>query len=191
MRHHAQTLRHKSAVESHQFDDITHRAERNNIEQCQQIRLRPARIIKSRITQHAIGGNHKQIGHANGGEISVVTRFIEAVWIHHRHSRRKRGFRRMVIENDNVRASILGCFHRFMRRCTTINADDELDTFIRQLAHGSDVGTIAFAETIRHIKADFHTKRTTETNKKRRRGCAINIIIAIDSDFFATLHRIH
>ena len=105
---------------------ITHRAQRHNIQQQQQIGLglgfKNALLFQGLIQRHQ---NQKR--HPHRRQMAAGAGFIQTVGIHHRHRRRQGTFPHMMINDHNIQPQIPRIAQRIMGHNAAIHRYNQFD----------------------------------------------------------------
>ena len=112
--HRDQALGHEGAVEPFQRHHVRDGAERHQIEQVEQIGLRPQHMPEAALAQFAIDRDHGHEHEAAGRQIVQAREVVEPVRIDQRIGRRQRLIGLMMVDHDHVEAELLG-FERAAR----------------------------------------------------------------------------
>ena len=107
-----------------------------------------------------------------------------------RQCRRKFGIWKVVIGYDHVDTYSPGMLHDGIRANTRIHADDKGHTFRGSTIDHFGPHTIAVAHAVRHKEIGGSTGKIESLLQDDDGGCAVDIIVAIEQDFFFTLDRL-
>jgi hypothetical protein len=132
LRHHFQALNNQCPVDALQGDQITKRAQGNEIQPQTQIRLGMVRV-KAAGSEGSVDRNHQQERHSDGGKMALPARIIRPVRIDDGGCRWERGLDRVVIDDNHVQSGFGGRLQGFVSRRTAINRDDDGNTLAVQL----------------------------------------------------------
>ena len=136
--HDLQALRHEGAVERMQPRDVRDRAERDQIEQVDQLRLIAARE-KPAPSQLPNQRDAEQESHSDGSEMTVrraELAFVEPVRVDQREGDRKQGRALVMVDDDDVEARVLRLLQRLERLRAAIDGDGEACSALLQLDQG-------------------------------------------------------
>ncbi len=143
----------------------------------QEVRL-GAIAVPARRAQPAVHGNHQQEHDADGREIAIPGKLVLAVRIDHGDRGRQGLGGLMVVGHDHVEAGLGGGIQRRVGGRAAIDGDDEVRALGLELEKRRRVRAVAFLLAIRDIGQKPAADRLEEALQERRRGRAVDIVIA-------------
>ena len=146
-----QTLGDEGAVEPDQRHDIGDGAERDVVEETEQIGLRPLARQKPRCAQNAIDRDDGHEGQPDGGEMAESGEVVAPVRIDDGDSRRQDLVGLMVIDDDDVDAELLGFVQRLDAGGAAIDADQKRRAALGERSHGFHIRAIAFEQPVGNV----------------------------------------
>ena len=190
--HHLQSLRDKRAIQPHERRHIGHGAQCDQIDQFHQIGLvavgkQPAR------PEQAIERHAQQKRYAHRCQMAMRGRLghlVEPVGVHQRQRRGQGGAGLVVIDHDHIQASRVCRFQRLETLRAAIHSDHQISARLFQRHQRLCRGAIALQQPVRDIVADLAADAAQITDHDGGRCRPVHVIIAIDDDIFARLHRI-
>ena len=188
--HHLQSLRHEGAIEAVQGRDVGHRAQRDEVEQGEEVGLLAALEIAAG-AQRTDERDGEQEGHAHRGKMPVrcgKVVLVEPVGVHQRGCARQ--FRRalVVVDHDHVDARIACHSQRLVRHGSAVDGNDQARPAFAKLDQRLAGGAIAFEQAVGDVIVRLHAEIAQQADEQRRTGRPIHVVIAVDSDLLASEH---
>ena len=173
-----QAKRDDGAVLASQLRNISHRANRNNLQEGVDLRLASAFFEQS---------VNELEGNANAGKILVRISATLLVGIKNCVSRRDTFafIRQVMVGDDYVETVVSRPVKWFMRANAAVNADGEFVTFGHRSFQRRLLNSITFSEPMRHMKAGLRAQQIQRAQQHGRAGCPVNVVVAVDKDRFA------
>ena len=116
---------------------------------------------------------------------------VEPVRVDHGNRERQQRLGDMVVDDDEVEPRHPRRLQRIVRGGAAIDADDEAGALFLQLEQGRDVGPIAFAHAVGNVDRAVRADCRKKPQQQRRRGRAVDIVVAEDDDLFAVADGAH
>ncbi len=189
---HLDPLRHQRAVEPGERHDIADRAERDEIEPLQQIGLARAAPYQPACAQRAVDRDDQQKGDPDRGERAMRARLVEPVGLTTASARRQQRLGDMMIDDDRRRARrrppppAARAPSSPQSTVTTTSAPSSLQAQQRRR-----VRAIAFAQPVGDVDPRRAADRREKTQQQRRRGRAVDVVVAEHGDRLAVADRPH
>ena len=183
------SLRDQSAVDTGERHHIADRAERHQIEPLQEVRLGSAGTVPAGPAQLAIDRDDQQKGDADRRQRAVRAALVEPVRVDDRDGPRQQRLGDVMIDDDHLEPGLRGVRQRQMRRRAAIDGDDDPHALVAQAQQSRGVRAVALAQPVRDIDPGSRPDRRKEPRQQRRRGRAVDIVIAKDADRLAVVHR--
>ena len=183
-----QTFGNESAIESDQRHHVGHRAERDIVEEREQIRLEPRGSPEAARAQFAV---HRHDGHENkpdGRKMAETGKIVAPVRIDDGESRRQHLIGLMMIDDHGIDAQRSRFRERLDAGGAAIDGYQERSAACRERANRIDVRTVALEQPVGNVDQRLDTGLAQEARQERGRGCAIDVVVAEDRDGFAA-HR--
>ena len=134
-----QPLGDERAIEPDERYHVGDGAERDVVEQRQQIRLRPIRAPKTAPAQHAVHRYHRHEHEPDGGQVTETGEVVAPVRIDDGNGRRQRLVGLMMIDDDHVDAQRARLGERLDAGGAAIDRHQERGAARRQRPHRFDV----------------------------------------------------
>ena len=183
------SLGDEGAVETLERHDVGDGAERDDVEPAEQVRLGPRLRPKSAGAQHAVHRDDGEKHDADGGEMAEPRQIVEPVGIDHNRIRQTLvGL--VVIEHDHVHAKPARLGQRLDAGGAAIDGNQQRRAAAGERADRLDVGTVAFENPVGDMHDRLAAADPHEARQQRRRGRAIDVIVAEDRDLLAAQHRV-
>ena len=111
--------------------------------------------------------------------------------IHRCHARRRRLGHVMMICHHRINPQASGIRNLCMAQTAGIHCHDQICAHVAYLVHRTHGHAITLNKTVRNESIDtLKTKLTKRIQQQRRGTQPVNVIIAVDDDFFALLPRL-
>ena len=185
-----QALGDKGAVEPDQRHDVGDGAERNIVKQRQQIRLGPPDMPKAAPAQHAVERDDRHEDEPDRGEMAEPGQIVAPVRIDDGDRGRQFFVGLMVIDDDGVEAELFGFYERLDAGRAAIDADEKLCPALGERPHRLDIRAVTFEQTIGNVDDRREAALAQIARQQRRRGGAIDIVIAENGHALAARHRV-
>ena len=185
-----QPLGDEGAVETRQRHHVGDRAERDEIERAEQIGLGPRHAPEAARAQLAVDGHDRHEHEADSGEMAEPGEIVEPVGIDHRERGRQHFVGEMMIDHDHIEAEPLRFGERLVAGGAAIDRDQERGALPGERAHRIDVGAVAFEHPVRDMDQRIEAGVAQEARQRRRRGRAVDVVVAEDRDGLAAHDRI-
>src|SRR5581483_7468632 len=88
----------------------------------------------------------------------------------------------VMVDDDDVEPARRRRRQRLVRGGAAIDGDDEARALLPEPGERGSVGAVTLAQAVRHIDAAVAADRAEEADEKRRRGGAVDIVIAEHDD---------
>ena len=95
-----------------------------------------------------------------------------------------------MVDDDHFDPRRLGLGDRIERLRAAIDRDDELRSRLTDFDERGARRAIAFHQPVGDIGADGKAEPAQQPHEQRRRGCAVDVVIAKDRDGLALLDRV-
>jgi hypothetical protein len=128
--------------------------------------------------------------HPHPAKILVRIRTTRLLRIQHRAGRRQLRFRQVMVRHDHVDAQLVGAFDHGRGADAGVHADDELHAVRRSLFHHAGLHAVAVAQPVRNPVGRRASRRFDRLPKHQHRGCAVDVVIAVEKDRLAALDRL-
>ncbi len=182
--HDQQALGNEGAIQSDERHNVSDGAERDIVEQCQEIGLRTRSGPKAALTQQAVDCHHGHEHKPDGGEMTEAGKIVTPVWIDHSHGRRQCLVGQMVIDDDDVHAERARLAQRLNAGGAAIDGHQQRGAALRERAHGFDIRAIALEQAIGNVDDGIDAAEAQVARQQRRRGRAVHIVVAENRDEF-------
>jgi hypothetical protein len=172
--------------------DVGHRAERNQIEQGEQVRLGP-RVEQPALAQHPHGRHREQKGDPDRGKVAMrrgLVAFVEPVGIDQREGRGQLGRAFVMIDHHHVDPGFARHAQRFKRHCPAIDRDDQPRSFTSQPHQRLARWAIALKQPVGDVGAGIEPEIAQQSDQQCRAGRAVDIVIAVNRDLLPGEHRL-
>ncbi len=146
-----QSLCDEGAIEPDKRHHVGNRAERDVIEEGEQIRLRPVGLPKAALAQNAIDGDDRHESQPGSGEIAEPRKVVASVGIHNRQCRRQLLVGLMVIDDHDIESPRFRLGEWRDAGCAAIDANEQRRAALGQRAHGFDIRSIAFKQPVGNV----------------------------------------
>ncbi len=187
--HRDQPLGDEGAVEADERHHVGDGAERDEIDEVEQVRLGPRRIPEAAPAQLAIDRDDGQEHEADGGEMAERGEIVVAVRIDDRRlGQLLVGL--VMVDDDGVEAEPRGLRERLEARRAAVDGDEELRAALGEPTDRLDVRPVALEDAVGNMEQRIEAAAAQEAREQRRRGRAVDVIVAEDGDGLAALHRI-
>ena len=187
--HRQQALGDEGAIKALERHHIGHRAERDEIEEAEEVRLRALRRPEPAPAQLAVERNHGHEHEADGGEMAELREIVEPVGIDHRQRRGQPFVGLMMVDHDHVEAELA----RFSSGSWLV-VPQSTATRRRRPSRGERadrfrVRPITFEQAIGNVDEGAQAAMAQVSAQHRRRRRAIDIVVAEDGDRFPAHDR--
>ena len=185
-----QSLGDEGAVEAFERHHVGDSAKRHQIEHRQQIGRRPR---TGEIVARAQFAGQRHQGHehdAGGAEITQARQIVGAVRIDDRDRLRQLDVGLMMIEDHDIHAERTRFQQRHIAGGAAIDRDQQRHVFFGKAFDRVDIRAVALKDAIRNMHDRIKAALPQIAGEQRRRGGAIDIIIAEDRDLFTAHDRI-
>ena len=191
-RHDLEALRDEGAVEGLQPRDVRDGAERDEVEQVDELRLlavcEEAAAAKLAHQRHA-----EQERHSDRREVTVrraELAFVEPVGVDQREGDRKRRRALVMVDDDHVEAGVLRLLKRFERLRSAIDRDREARAALLELDQRRARRAIALHQPVGDVDHRLGAQPAQQEHEQGRAGRAVDVIIAENRDCLASLDRV-
>ena len=191
LRHHLEARPDQRTIDAEQRDDVAHGTQRHEVEPLPQVGFGSRRAVPARLAQRSVDTDAEEKGDADSGEMLVRAFVVETVGIDHGHRVGQRDLRHVVVDHDEVEAGPPGLGQRLEGGDAAIDRDDDGGAVFPDLQQGRRVGAVAFLAAVRNVDADVAADTPEEAQQQRRRGGAIDVVIAEHDDALARLDGPH
>ena len=188
--HRDQAFCDEGAVQAGQRRDIGHGAERDVMQHAEQIGLRHLRAPEATAAQFAIDRHQRDQHEADGGEMAEAREIVRPVRIHQRVDLGQFLAALMVIDHDDGHAELLRFGQRLQTGGAAIDRHQQRRALARQRPHRFGVGAIALEQPVGNMDQRIEPAMAQMPGQQRRRGRAVDVVIAKDRNFFAAHGRI-
>ena len=187
--HRDQALGDEGAVEADERHHVGDGAERDEVDEVEQVGLRPRRIPEAAAAQLAVDRDDGQEHEADGGEMAERREIVVPVRIDdHRLGQLRVDL--VMIDDDGVEAEPRGFGERLEARGAAVDGDEELGAALGETTDRLDVRPIAFEDAVGNMEQRVEAAAAQEAREQRRRGRTVDVVVAEDGDGFPTLHGI-
>ena len=177
---------HEDAVLARERHHVGHRAQRHQVQLCEQKLLRlilaEGAFLQQRVCELE--------GHANAAQSRRFVDTIDAVGIHQRHRRRQFTRRQMMIRHDDVDVQFVRAADFRDGTDARINGDDQVAAFCGDLFHPRQVHAIAVIDAMGNDDLRIAAQQPQHANHQRRRRHAIHVVIAIHANALSVQKRL-
>ena len=190
--HHLEALGDEGAVERLQPRNVGDRAERDDVEQVDELRLGPLGEIAAP-AQLAQQRHSQQERHADRRDMAVRRAdfaLVEPVGIDHRVRDGKAGGALVMVADDDVEAGIGRLLERIERLRAAIDGDRQARAAPLQLDQRRARRAIALHQPVGDVDHRLDAQAAQQDRQQRRRGRPIDIIVAENGDGLVTLDRV-
>ena len=142
--HRQQSLGDEGAVEPLERHHVGDGAERDEIEQIEQVRLRPRRRPEPAPAQLAVHRHHGHEHQPDRGEMAELREIVEPVRIDHRERGRQRLVGQVMIDDDRLHAEPRRFRQRLVADGAAIDGDQQRRAAPGERADRLDVRAVAF-----------------------------------------------
>ncbi|OIQ65454.1 hypothetical protein GALL_529860 [mine drainage metagenome] len=188
--HRDQALCHEGAIESDQRRDVCDGTERDVMQHAEQIGLWPFAGPEPARAQLAIDRDQRHQHEADGGEVAEAGEIIGPVRIHQRVDLGQFIAALMMIDHHDRHSEPAGFRQRLEAGGAAIHRHQQRGTLGRKHAHGLDIGAIALKDPVGNVDQRIEPAMAQMPGEQRRRGGAVDIVVAEDRDPFAARRRI-
>jgi hypothetical protein len=185
--HHFQPLRDQRPVQSRERHHVAHRAERHQVEIVEQLRLGPRGAPPAGPAQLAIGGDGEEECHADRRELAERSALVEPVRIDDGDGARQLRLGDMVVDDDDLEPDLRRVRERRMRGDAAIDRDHQRHALGFEAAQRRRVRPIALLHAIGDIEPERPARGLEEAVQQRRRGRAVDVVVAEHGDALAGL----
>ena len=185
-----QPLRNEGAVEPLERHDVGDGAERHKVERVEQVGLGAQHMPEAALAQLAVHRDHGHEHEADRSEMVEPRKIVLPVRVDQRIDRRQGLVRLMMVDRHHVEAERLGFNERLDAGRAAIDRDEELRALPGECAHRFGVRPIALEQPVRNVDQRLKSAMAQEFRQHRRRGRAVDVIVAEDRDRLAPLDRI-
>ena len=182
-----QALHHEGAVDAVQRHDVADRGQRDQVEIAEQVGRRPAGAAFAQFPGHL---DQRQEGHAGGAKMALPGEIVLAVGIDDGNGVRQRAADLMMVEHDDVGAGRLRRVDRGRAVGAAVDGDDQRGAAADQLAHRLGIGAVAFEDAVGDVDFGRHAEMREEALEQRRRGRAVDVVVAEDRHALAPHDRV-
>ena len=139
--------------------------------------------------QHAVDRDHGEEHEADGGEMAEPRQIVEPVGIDHDRIRQALvGL--VMIEHDHIEAKPPRLGQRLDAGGAAIDGDEQRRAAVGERADRLDVGAVAFENPVGDMHDRLAAADPHEARQQRRRGRAIDVVVAEDRDLLAAQHGV-
>ena len=191
-RHDPEALRHEGTVERLQASDVGDRAQRDEVEEVEHVRLF-AGLEKPAPAKFAHQRDAEQEGHSDRGDMAVGGAdfaFVEAVGVDHRHRHREQRGALVMIDDDHVEPGRRGLVERLERLRAAIDRDHQARTALLEADERRARRAIAFHQPVGDVGLRLDAQLAEHEDEQRRAGRAVDVVIAEDGDALLRLDRV-
>ena len=160
------------------------------MQHAEQIRLGPFAAPESSGTQFAIDRDQRHQHEADGGEITEAGEIVGPVRIDQRIHDRQHIAALMVIDDDNRHSEPPRFHQRLDAGAAAIDRHQQRGALAREHADGFGIGAIAFEDAVRNVNQRIEPAMAQMPGEQRRRGRAVDVIVAEDRDLLAANGRV-
>jgi hypothetical protein len=164
---------------------VGHRAERDEIEEAEEIRLRPLGGPETPRAQLAIERNHRHEHQADGREMAEPREIVEPVGIDDGKRRRQLLVGLVMIDHDYVETELARLRERLVTGGAAIDRDQKRCTLRSERADRLRVRPVALEQAVGNVDKGMEPAMTQISPQRRRRRGAIDVVVAEDRDRLA------
>ena len=183
----------KARLSDLQPGDVGDGAERDEVEQVDDLRLGPVADEPAAAAQLAQQRDAEQEGHADRGEMAVgraELALVEPVGVDHRERDRKQARALVMVDDDHVEPGGLGLLERLERLRAAIDGDRQARAALLQLDQRLARRAVALHQPVGDVDHRLGAEAAQQQHQQRRAGRAVDVIIAEDGDGLACLDRV-
>ena len=188
--HRDQAFCDEGAVEPGQRRDIGHGAERDMMQHAEQIRLRHFAGPEAARAQFPVDRNQRDQHQTDGGEMAEAGEIVGPVRIHQRIDLGQFVAGLVMIDDDDGHAEPSRFGQRLEAGGAAIDRHQQRRALAREHAHGLDIGAVAFKNAVGDMDQRIEPAMAQMPRQQRRRGRAVDVVIAEDRDLLAARGRI-
>ena len=96
----------------------------------------------------------------------------------------------MVIDDDDIDAELFGLLERLDAGRAAIDADQKRCAALGKRAHRFDIRAVAFEQAVGNVDDRLDAALAQIARQQRRRGGAVDVVIAENGDALAARHRV-
>ena len=185
-----QTLGDEGAVEALQRHHVGHRAERDQIEEAEEIGLVPLCRPEPARAQLAVERNHRHEHEADSREVAETGQIVEPVRIDHRERGGKALVGLVMVDHDDVETEAARFEQRLVAGGPAIDRDQQRRALPGQRSDRLRVRAIALEQTIGNMNERAQTAVAEKAPEQPRGRGAVDVIVAEDRDGLAARDRI-
>jgi hypothetical protein len=186
---HLQALRDQCAVQAGERNDVADRAECDQVEQAQQVGLRPA-VEQAAPAQLAVERDHEQEDDADRGQAAASAGLVEPVRVDHGQRRGQLGLGLVVVDHDDLEPRSGGFGHGRERGHARVDRDDQPAAACRQTGEHRRVRPVALGQAIGNLDGGGGADGVQIAGEQRA-GCgAVDVEVAEDADRLAGRDRV-
>eukprot|EP01136_Pigoraptor_vietnamica_P020327 Opistho-1_new@69082 len=186
--HHLEALCHEGAVQPPERGDVRHGAQCDDVEQVEQLGLRPGGE-ETASAQHADQGGAEQPRNPDCGKVAMIATLflVEPVGVHQRQGdgQLRRAF--VVIDHDHFGARLAGFGQRVEGHRAAIDRDDQVGALALQPHQRFARRAIAFHQPVWDVGARVEAQVAQQPDQQGRRCRAVDVIVAKDRHRLAPL----
>ncbi len=177
-----QALLHEGAVQPGERHHVGDGAERDEIEQLQEIGLGQRAAPEAAAAQLAIEGGGGHEGEPRGAKLVEPGKVVGALRIDDGIGKRQIAGYLMMVDDDDVEVELRRFRQRLEARRAAIDGDQEPRAALGDLAHGVDIGPVALEQPIGDVEERIEPGGAQHAHEERGRGGAVDVVIAEDRD---------
>ena len=151
----------------------------------QQIRLRPLRGPEAALPEFAVQRNQRDKHEANGGKMAETRDIIGAVRIDQRVDIGEHIARLVMVDHHDAHAEFFRLGQRLEARGTAVDRDQQRRAFGSERLHRFGVRPVALKQSVGNVDQRVESGVAQVPGEQRRRGCAVDIVVAEDGDALA------
>ncbi len=182
-----QALADEGAVEALERHHIAHGGERHEVEPAQKIGHPPALAPAAQL---ASGGDEEKKGDPDRGQVAYRARLVEPVRVDHRQRLGQLRLGRVVVDDDDLLTGGSAVRQRREGRGAVVEAEDQAAAGQGQPVEGRGTGAIAVDQAVGDENDRVDPEAAGEADEKRRRGGAVDVVVADDAEALARCQRV-
>ena len=183
--HRDQALGDESAVEPDQRRDVGHGAERDVVQHVEQVRLRPLGGPEPAMPQLAIDRDQRHQRQADRGKMAETRQIVGPVRIDQRFDLGQLVAALVMIDHHDAHPEPPRFRQRLQAGGAAVHGDQQRRAFAGEHTDRVDIRAVAFEDAIRNVDQRIEPAMAQMPGEQRRRGRAVDIVVAEDRDLLA------
>ena len=176
-RHDLEPLAHQRPVDARQRHHVADRAERDQVEPVAQVGLGPGGEPAG-VAERSVEPDQEQEGDADGGQLAAARAVVEPVGIDHGGGLGQAGLGDVMVDDDDVEPGAPRLGQRLVGADPAVDGHDHPHPVVLEAQKRRRVGAVAFRQPIGNVDLGARADRREIAREQRRRGRAVDVVVA-------------